>query len=107
VLLAKRRHCFPVLYGNINELKAKGKELLELHDQVISMIGTQDLIPQKIKAFQANALGGAFFTAPEPEPDVIARHAIAEPRRWALIGKTDLQKGIMALVRAVLQPTEF
>lgn len=91
----------------INEIKAKGEELLELHDQVISMIGTQDLMPQKIKVLQENALGGTFSTAPKPDPDVIARHAIAEPRRWALIGKTDLQKGIMALVRAVIQPTGF
>ncbi|MFL7230217.1 hypothetical protein IXX78_13595 [Escherichia coli] len=91
----------------VNEIKAKGKELLDLHEQVISMIGTQDLIPQKLKAFQANALGGAFFKAPEPDHDAIARHAIAEPRRWALIGKTHLQEGIMALVRAIIQPTEF
>jgi hypothetical protein len=27
--------------------------------------------------------------------------------RWAAIGKTDLQTGIMALVRAVAQPTTF
>ena len=28
----------------------------------------------------------------------------AEPQRWAAIGKTDIQTGIMALVRAVAQP---
>jgi hypothetical protein len=32
-------------------------------------------------------------------------HAI--DMRWVSIGKTDLQKGIMALVRAVAQPTTF
>ena len=28
-------------------------------------------------------------------------------KRWASIGKTDLQTGIMALVRSVAQPTTF
>jgi hypothetical protein len=28
-------------------------------------------------------------------------------RRWVAIGKTDLQTGLMALVRAVAQPTTF
>ena len=32
-------------------------------------------------------------------------HAI--DMRWVNVGKTDLQKGIMALVRAVAQPTSF
>ena len=32
-------------------------------------------------------------------------HAI--DMRWVAIGKTDLQTGIMALVRAVAQPTSF
>jgi hypothetical protein len=32
-------------------------------------------------------------------------HAI--DMRWVSIGKTDLQKGIMALVRSVAQPTTF
>lgn len=28
-------------------------------------------------------------------------------KRWAAIGKTDLQTGFMALIRAVAQPTTF
>lgn len=91
----------------IDELKAKGQELLVLHNKVIELIGTQDLVPHKIAVLQANALGGVSFIAPEPEADVLARHKISEPRRWALIGKTELQQGIMALVRAVIQPIEF
>lgn len=34
-----------------------------------------------------------------------ANHAI--DMRWAAIAKTDLQKGFMALVRSVAQPTTF
>jgi hypothetical protein len=30
-----------------------------------------------------------------------------DSRRWASIAKTDLQKGFMALVRAVARPTTF
>ncbi|MCY1457050.1 hypothetical protein D9M71_743090 [compost metagenome] len=33
------------------------------------------------------------------------RFVAAEPQLWAAIGKTDIQTGIMALVRAVAQPT--
>lgn len=32
------------------------------------------------------------------------RFCSAEPLRWASIGKTDIQTGLMALVRAVAQP---
>lgn len=31
----------------------------------------------------------------------------AQPQRWASIGATDLQTGLMALIRAVAQPTTF
>lgn len=31
----------------------------------------------------------------------------ATDRRWSSIGKTDLQKGFMALVRSIAQPTTF
>lgn len=90
----------------MNEIKAKGKELLALHDQVINLIAMQDMLDKFAAVERANSLGGAYFIAPEPDADVVARHKIAEPRRWAAIAKTDLQKGIMALVRAVAQPTD-
>lgn len=38
---------------------------------------------------------------------VESKHELADPHRWAAIGKTDLQTGIMALVRAVAQPESF
>ena len=34
----------------------------------------------------------------------LARFDRAEPFRWAAIGKTDIQTGLMAMVRAVAQP---
>ena len=33
------------------------------------------------------------------------RFEAAEPLRWAAIGKTDIQTGLMALTRAVAQPS--
>lgn len=35
------------------------------------------------------------------------RQLEAEPQRWCSIAKTDLQTGLMALTRAVAQPTTF
>ena len=35
------------------------------------------------------------------------RHTEALDQRWVSIGATDLQRGIMALVRGVAQPTTF
>ncbi|HSX85400.1 MAG TPA: hypothetical protein VLE50_08320, partial [Cellvibrio sp.] len=37
----------------------------------------------------------------------LRRFNAAEPMRWLSIGKTDVQTGIMALIRAIAQPTTF
>lgn len=37
----------------------------------------------------------------------LATERHAADKRWVAIAKTDLQKGFMALVRAVAQPTSF
>lgn len=36
-----------------------------------------------------------------------AQRIVAQPWRWASIGETDLQTGLMALTRADAQPTNF
>lgn len=76
----------------MNRIKVKGAELLELQADLVEML-TRD---QHFKA--ANA---AENTDDHAEFD---RFMTAEPLRWAAIGKTDIQTGIMALVRAVAQP---
>lgn len=88
----------------MNRIKAKGDELLTLHEEVIALLGEQDKAPAIAAANEANAMCRAYFIAPTPDPEVLSRHKDAEPRRWAEIGKTDIQTGIMALVRAVSQP---
>lgn len=66
----------------MNEIKAAGEELRTLIHRV----------EQHIEA--------------QPEPD--APHTqVTAPMRWAAIARTDLQTGLMALTRAVAQPTTF
>lgn len=79
----------------MNRIKAKGAELLELHCELTSMLGRQYL--DKIEASTSGD------SAAEDQAE-LKRFRAAEPSRWAAIGKTDIQTGIMALVRAVAQP---
>ena len=72
----------------INRIKAKGEEMLELQAELAAMLNHQHVK----KAVNE-----------ERDPDELARFRAAEPLRWAAIGKTDIQTGIMALVRAVAQ----
>lgn len=73
--------------GLINEIKRLEQQALEAVAQAQALIKSQTA------------------TASEGElASVNARHATAEPGRWASIAKTDIQQGFMALVRAVAQP---
>lgn len=76
----------------MNRIKAKGAELLELQAELVEALRMQG---------QDKAADAAENTDCHAE---LARFQAAEPLRWASIGKTDIQTGIMALVRAVAQP---
>ena len=76
----------------MNRIKAKGAELLALHAELAAHIKTQR---------QMCVMTGVEVI----DPVELDRIDAAEPQRWAAIGKTDIQTGIMALVRAVAQPT--
>lgn len=71
----------------INEVKAQGERLAELVTKVQAHVHGQRRLAEGTEAMN--------------------RITIAEPARWAAIGKTDLQSGLMALTRAVAQPTSF
>ncbi|MNN36148.1 hypothetical protein D3C76_720740 [compost metagenome] len=73
----------------MNRIKAKGAELLDLHAELAAMLGNQHIQKSMNEA---------------SDPVELDRFRAAEPLRWAAIGKTDIQTGIMALVRAVAQP---
>lgn len=82
----------------MNAIKEKGAELLALQAQVMNRLSENKI-----------AIYNAIDNPGTPEEHVfgkeeLARFEAAEPQRWANIGKTDIQTGIMALVRAVAQP---
>jgi len=76
----------------MNRIKAKGAELLALQAELVEMLTQQG------REKGANAAENT------DEHAELERFMCAEPMRWAAIGKTDIQTGVMALVRAVAQP---
>ena len=79
----------------MNRIKAKGTELLQLQSELAN-----HLLDQRQKKAIASENGQ------QAAAHEFVRFSRAEPERWAAIGKTDIQTGIMALVRAVAQPSE-
>ena len=75
----------------MNRIKTNGAELMELQAELVAHIKTKR---------QACVMAPVAV----PDQDELDRMDAAEPERWAAIGKTDIQTGIMALVRAVAQP---
>lgn len=76
--------------GLINDIKRTGGLIEELVVRVREHVKAQ---------------GTAAHIAPDrAESDRIKS---AEPGRWAAIGSTHLQEGLMALTRAVAQPTNY
>lgn len=82
----------------MNRIKAKGTELLQLHAELSGLLSQSQI--DRYNAVD-NALNSDQAALAQAELD---RFSAAEPFRWASIGKTDIQTGIMALVRAVAQP---
>ena len=82
----------------MNRIKAKGGELLELQAELVDLLKLHELA-------KINAVDGAQTSDAEVEAKAeFNRFHAAEPFRWAAIGKTEIQTGIMAMVRAVAQP---
>lgn len=88
-LIKGYRELTPTEIDMMNRIKQLGEQLSGMVDEVVannkelmSVISTED--DERARANLAN-----------------------EGNRWAAIAKTDLQKGIMALVRAVAKPTSF
>lgn len=82
----------------MNRIKSKGAELLDLQAELVDMLKLKEMS-------KLNAMDSAQTSDCEAEAKAeFNRFHAAEPLRWAAIGKTDIQTGIMALVRAVAQP---
>lgn len=82
----------------MNRIKAKGAELLQLQAELVDLLRDQE--SEKLSAVES----APTINAENDAETELSRFRGAEPMRWAAIGKTDIQTGIMALVRAVAQP---
>ena len=85
----------------MNAIKTKGAELLELQAQLVESLSRQRREKQWAAGLVENRSHHDMGQIEE-----FTRFIDAEPERWANIGKTDIQTGIMAMVRAVAQPTD-
>ncbi|MBJ9695741.1 Acb2/Tad1 domain-containing protein [Burkholderia cenocepacia] len=86
----------------MNEIKAKGEELLHLQARLAGFLDTRR--ETLTCAAKASTTHQPWEQGASDECIELRRFLAAEPQRWAAIGKTDIQTGIMALVRAVAQP---
>lgn len=80
----------------MNEIKAKGTEI----EALISKVSVVNAL--RLHAMKDNA--GVVMVECR---DVHAAFMHAQPERWAAIAKTDFQTALMALTRAVAQPSSF
>lgn len=74
----------------INAIKAKGQEL----EQLLARVYLNAAMGRK----------AAYELGHEEE---LKRIAKAEPERWVELGRVDLQRGLMSVIRAVAQPSGF
>lgn len=87
----------------MNRIKAKGAEMLELVAELNTNLDNDYL--QKRDA--VDAVRRLDTNWPDSEQNIeFERFTDAEPRHWLRIGKTNIQTGVMALVRAVAQPQD-
>lgn len=89
----------------MNRIKAAGRELLALHDEVLTRIKSDRVAAETVRREGIAAADPADQAKLQASVDHILS-GVAEPERWAAIAKSDLQTGVMALVRAVAQPTD-
>ncbi|HBP0226684.1 TPA: hypothetical protein L5P54_003291 [Pseudomonas aeruginosa] len=93
----------------MNRIKAKGAELLALQAELAGRLSTDHEV--KLSDARRSMVGKEYngvpyneHTGASDECIEFRRFQAAEPQRWAAIAKTDIQTGIMAMVRAVAQP---
>lgn len=94
----------------MNRIKEKGTELLALQAELVGRLDTDSEVKlaearQSIKGAEYEGRPYTVYNGNSDECHEYRRFEAAEPLRWAAIAKTDIQQGIMALVRAIAQPT--
>lgn len=92
----------------MNRVKEKGDELGALCKELSENIHAayREKYQAAMDSTTKDAYGAPIHTDTD-ECDELARFNNADPKRWVSIGKTELQKGIMSLIRAIAQPTTF
>ncbi len=98
------RELIPEEIDLMNRIKAKGAELLALQAELAGRLSTDHEIKLANACDAQQGTGFDVYQGASDEAQEFRRFKAAEPQRWAAIGKTDIQTGIMALVRAVAQP---
>lgn len=86
----------------MSRIKEVGAMLLQLQAVLAGRLSTDH--ETKIHLAKASTTYSPWEQGASDECVELRRFKAAEPLRWAAIGKTDIQTGIMALVRAVAQP---
>lgn len=96
----------------MNRIKENGAELLALANELAGRLDT-DEETKRLAARRSVAGHKSLADVPYNERSGATdecheyrRFEAAEPMKWAAKGKLDIQTGIMALVRAVAQPSE-
>ncbi|MBJ8954470.1 Acb2/Tad1 domain-containing protein [Citrobacter braakii] len=103
--IAGYRELLPEEIDLMNRIKAKGAELLALQAELDCRLKTDYDLKHAAACDAQHGTGFNVYQGASDEAQEFRRFIAAEPIRWAAIAKTDLQTGIMALVRAVAQPT--
>jgi hypothetical protein len=93
----------------MNEIKAKGHEIEALiakvrHRTGMNLYAQKEIIDRGETETVAEGDPPTAFQRAHAEK---ARLNRAEPERWAAIARTHFQEGLMALTRAVAQPSGF
>lgn len=105
------RELIPEEVSLMNRIKEAGQVLINLQAELAGRLET-DLEVKRADARRSVAACNAAndtryneYSGASDECIEFRRFEKAEPLRWASIGKTDIQTGVMALVRAVAQPS--
>lgn len=74
----------------------------EMIEKIRSTGEALDALIREVRTLNAKELRGMEHGGPERDEFVQAN-----PERWAAMAQTDMQRGVMALVRAVAKPATF
>lgn len=86
----------------MNKVKEKGVEIAALVDEI-----RREILAREAAAHKAMSHAVAHGLATADLREEQDRITAAESLRWANIGRTDLQTGLMALTRSIAQPGFF